>query len=99
MENAGETASLGAFYDPAHAGPGVKIVEVIAGGPLDKAGLDIAPGTVIEAIDGEPIAADRDLEHYLNRKAGKNVLLALTSPAPAGTAKGAAAPVKRDIAV
>jgi C-terminal processing protease CtpA/Prc len=102
VENADETASLGAFYDPAFAGPGVKIVEVIAGGPLDKAGLDIVPGTVIEAIDGEPIAADRDLERYINRKAGQNVLLTVTPPGTAG-AKGAtaagAAPARREIAV
>lgn len=80
VENADETASLGAFYDPAHAGPGVKVVEVIAGGPLDRAGLDVAPGTIIEAVDGETIAADKDLEHYLNRKAGRNVLLTLAAP-------------------
>jgi tricorn protease len=100
MENADETASLGAFYDPAYKGAGVKIVEVIAGGPLDKAGFDVAPGTVIEAIDGVTFAADRDLESYLNRKAGKNVLLALAVPAPLGT-KGAAAPAptKREITV
>ncbi|MDH4197829.1 MAG: S41 family peptidase, partial [Candidatus Aminicenantes bacterium] len=96
MENADETASLGAFYDPAYTGPGVKIVEVIAGGPLDKAGFNVTPGTVIESIDGETIAADRDLERYLNRKAGKNTLLVLTGPAPAAPT---GAPVKREIAV
>ena len=115
MENADETATLGAFYDPAYAGPGVKIVEVIAGGPLDRAGLDIPPGTIIEAIDGETIAADKDLAQYLNRKAGKNVLLAVlnpvageakaakgAAPAPAGAKEAGAkeaAPVKREIAV
>ena len=103
VENADETASLGAFYDPAHAGPGVRIVEVVAGGPLDKAGLDIAPGTVVESVDGETVAADRDLERYLNRKAGKNVLLGLSVPATAAApaAKGAkaVAPVKREITV
>jgi len=105
MENADETASFGAFFDPAYAGPGVKVVEVIAGGPLDKAGLDLAPGAIIEAIDGETIAADMDLERYLNRKAGKNVLLTVSGPAIAAgakTAKGAAAatvPAKRDITV
>ncbi len=31
--NADETASLGAFYDPAYAGPGIKIVEVMARRP------------------------------------------------------------------
>ncbi len=99
MENADETASLGAFYDPAYAGPGVKVVEVVAGGPLDKAGLDIAPGTLIEAVDGETIAADRGLESYLNRKAGKNVLLTLSSPGAPAAKGAAAAPVKREIAV
>jgi Tol biopolymer transport system component/C-terminal processing protease CtpA/Prc len=75
--NGDDTASLGALYDPLYAGPGVKIEEVIAGGPLDKAGLNVGPGTVIEAIDGETIAADKDIERYLNRKAGQNVLLTL----------------------
>lgn len=108
-ENADETASLGAFYDTAYAGPGVKIVEVMAGGPLDKAGLDVVPGTVIEAVDGETIAPDKDLERYLNRKAGQYVLLSLAAPgAPAATAAGgkaglkgdkAAAPVRREITV
>ena len=88
MDNADETASLGAFYDQTYTGPGVKIVEVIAGGPLDKAGLDVVPGMVIAAIDGETIAADKDLACYLNRKAGQNVLLAVSNEA-----------VKRDIAV
>lgn len=79
VENADETASLGAFYDPAYAGPGVKIVEVIAGGPLDKAGLNVVPGMVVEAIDGEPVAADKDLDRYLNRKAGQNTLLVVAN--------------------
>ena len=104
VPNSDETASLGAFTDPAYAGPGVKIAEVIAGGPLDKAGLDIAPGAIIEAIDGEAIAPDKDLERYLNRKAGQNVLLAVSSPGAAEAkavkgAAGAAAPAKREVTV
>ena len=101
MPNADETASLGAFYDPAYAGPGVKVVEVIAGGPLDKAGLDIAPGTLIEAVDGETIAADEELARYLNRKAGQNILLTVSGPGAAAGAKGApgAAPAKREITI
>ena len=71
------TASLGAFYDAAYKGAGVKIEEVVKEGPLDKAGLTIKPGTIIEAIDGNPIAADNDLAQFLNRKAGKTVLLSL----------------------
>lgn len=71
------TASLGVFYDPAYSGPGVRVEEVIKDGPTDKAGLNIKTGTIIEAIDGETLSPDRDLAQYLNRKAGKNVLLTL----------------------
>ncbi|MFB3855232.1 MAG: S41 family peptidase [Vicinamibacterales bacterium] len=83
-----QTASLGIFYDQAYAGPGVRVVEVVRNGPLDKAGMNVKPGTVIESIDGEAIAADRDLAEYLNRKAGRKTLLVLVE---AGT--------KRDVVV
>jgi C-terminal processing protease CtpA/Prc len=74
-QNADETASLGIFYDPAYAGIGIKVEEIVKDGPLDKAGVKIKPGMIIESIDGEPIAADKDIAVYLNRKAGKKVLL------------------------
>ncbi|HSW28397.1 MAG TPA: S41 family peptidase [Longimicrobiales bacterium] len=69
------TASLGIFYDQAWDGPGIKVVEVIRNGPLDKAGMDVQPGMIIESVDGEPIAADADPAAYLNRKAAKRTLL------------------------
>lgn len=75
--NGDATAALGAFYDVTFTEPGVRVEEVIKDGPLDKANVNIKTGTIIEAIDGETLTADRDLAQYLNRKAGKNVLLAL----------------------
>ncbi|TDO22259.1 S41 family peptidase [Sediminibacterium goheungense] len=75
------TAALGAFYDQNYKGVGYKIEEVIKDGPLDKAGLNIKAGMIIEAIDGETIGADTDLPQYLNRKAGKNTLLLVTDGA------------------
>ncbi|MPR34002.1 S41 family peptidase [Salmonirosea aquatica] len=71
------TAALGAFYDYDYNGNGVRVTEVVKGGPLDKAGFDVQPGTIIEAINGETIAPDRDLAQYLNRKADQNTLLTL----------------------
>lgn len=94
MPNGDETASLGVFYDPAYAGPGVKIVEVIAGGPLDKAGFDIKPGTLIEAVNGETITADQNIEQYLTRKDGVNILITLSS-----SDKEEKADTKQEIAV
>ncbi len=75
------TASLGVFYDATYKGAGVKIEEVIKDGPLDKAGLNIKAGTIIESVDGESITADKDLAQYLNRKAGKNILLSIVDGA------------------
>jgi tricorn protease len=89
------TAALGIFYDQseaAAAADGIRITEIIRGGPLDRADLDIQAGAVIEAIDGEPLTPAVDLAALLNRKAGDNVLLRVR-PAP-GT-RGAA----RDIVV
>ncbi len=71
------TAALGALLDPAYDGIGARIVEVLRGGPLDKAGLTIAPGTLIIAVDGDTIAPTTDLASLLNRKAERTVLLAL----------------------
>ncbi|GAB3178205.1 S41 family peptidase [Telluribacter humicola] len=71
------TASLGAFYDLSYRGNGVRIEEVLKDGPLDKAGFNIKPGMIIEAIDGEAITPDRDLAQYLNRKGDKNTLVTI----------------------
>jgi len=71
------TASLGAFYDNAYAGPGYRIEEVIKNGPLDKADIKVRSGMILVSVDGETIPADRDLAPYLNRKAGKRVLLGI----------------------
>jgi Tol biopolymer transport system component/C-terminal processing protease CtpA/Prc len=78
--NADATASLGIFYDVDYTGKGIRIDEVIKEGPLDKAGMNIKPGTTIEQIDGEPVTAERDIAQFLNRKAGKNTLLTLVEP-------------------
>ena len=77
------TASLGVFLDQGYRGAGVRVTEVVRGGPLDKSGMNVAAGTIIEMIDGDIVAANRDLAEYLNRKAGKNVLLGLLN----GTAR------------
>jgi Tol biopolymer transport system component/C-terminal processing protease CtpA/Prc len=77
IPNADATASLGAFYKRSHTGNGVLIEEIIKEGPLDKAGLNIKAGMIIESIDGEMITPNKDLAQYLNRKAGNNILIGI----------------------
>ncbi len=75
IDNADETASLGIFYDFDHTDDGIKIVEIINGGPLDRAAFDIEAGMVIEKIDGMTVTPDMDWHKLLNHKAGKFVLI------------------------
>lgn len=74
------TASLGIFQDYAYTGPGIRIVEIVKDGPLDKSGINIKPGTIIERIDGDTVAVDKDIAQYLNRKASKFTLLDVYHP-------------------
>ena len=75
--NADQSATLGIIPDETFTGTGVKIGEVIAGGPLDRAGIKVKAGDIIEKIDGEDITDNLDWYKLLNRKAGKNTLLSL----------------------
>lgn len=80
-ENGDNTASLGLFYDEKVGGNGLKITEVIKGGPLDKAESKVRAGHVIEKIDGEEINSQIDWNKLLNRKTENNVLLSVLNPA------------------
>ncbi|KYG77154.1 S41 family peptidase [Roseivirga echinicomitans] len=81
IPNPDATASLGVFMDYKHKGDGVLIAEVIKGGPLDKANIDVKKGMIIEKIDGETIAQNVDVAKYLNRKADQFTLLEIYDPA------------------
>jgi Tol biopolymer transport system component/C-terminal processing protease CtpA/Prc len=81
MPGADQTSYLGMFYDYEHKGNGLKIAEVIKGGPADKAASKIKAGFLIEKIDGVPVTDSLDFYQLLNRKVGKPVLLSILDPA------------------
>ncbi len=80
VQNADATASLGIFMDYQHTGNGILVDEVLSGGPLDKSDLKVAPGMIIEKINGVLISPQRDVASYLNRLAGKFTLLEILDP-------------------
>ena len=69
------TAVLGAYYDPAYKGDGLKVSEVLRRGPLDTKKANVKAGDVILEIDGQPIKAGRDYFPLLEGKSGKKVRL------------------------
>ena len=77
-ENNGlQTAALGLLYDEKYMGEGIKISEVLAGGPLDKAGSRVKSGDIIVKINAEAIAANENWNKHLLGLDNKNVLLTL----------------------
>ena len=81
MPGGDATAALGIFVDPAWAGTGIKVDEIIEGGPLSNARSKIKPGMVIEAIDGTSIGAGAEWDSPLNNKAGKRIELSVLDSA------------------
>ncbi len=79
--NTDQTADLGLFYDYDYKGQGLKISEVIEGGPIDKATSRIKAGNIIEKIDGLELTDTMDFYSVLNRKTGKLTLLSVYNPA------------------
>lgn len=75
------TASLGLLYDLTYAGPGLKVAEVVKGGPLDRAATKVAPGVVIEAIDGIVLTDTVDSAAALRDLAGRKTRITLYDPA------------------
>lgn len=78
--NPDRTASLGLLYDVAYDGAGLKVEEVIANGPFDRASSKICEGSVITAINGEEIKLGETGATQLNNIAGKKTLVAFTTP-------------------
>ncbi|MFC3414726.1 S41 family peptidase [Algoriphagus hitonicola] len=72
------TASLGIFWDYEHDDNGIKITEIISGGPLDKADFDLSEGMIIQKIDGVSVEPTMDFAQLLNRKADKFTLIEIT---------------------
>ena len=77
--NGDHTASLGLLYDESYMGDGIKISEVISGGPLDNADSKIKAGDVITKINGKTIESDENWNKYLNNIQDKNTLLTIKS--------------------
>jgi len=81
--NADQTASLGLLYDETYTGKGIKVSDVITGGPVANAKTKITAGAIIQEIDGIEINDQKDWAALLNRKSGKYIKVAGTTAAGA----------------
>lgn len=77
------TPHLGVRWDFAHAGPGLKVRDVIPDGPADRRGAELTAGDLLLAIEGAAVDAATDLARVLNGPANREDL-ALTVRRPDG---------------
>lgn len=65
-----KTAALGLLYDETASGPGLRVEDIIVGGPFDSEKTKMKKGDIIDKIDGVAITADEDWAKLLNHKVG-----------------------------
>ena len=73
------TAEFGVLLDLEYKSDGLKIAEVVEGGPFDKKASKVEKGCVIQKIDGVEIKKGMDYYPLLNNKAGKTVLVTVSN--------------------
>lgn len=74
------TAKLGLLYDMIYTGDGLKVDEIITGGPFDNAWTKLKPGFIIEKINSAPLLAGDDVDALLNNLSGKKTLVSILNP-------------------
>jgi len=80
-EGGDATATLAFFPDTEYEGPGIRVAEIIEGGPLEKAESKVAVGTIIEGVNDDQIAAGENWYPLFNHKAGDLIRISLFDPA------------------
>ena len=66
-----------------YSGPGMKVSEIVKGGPFDRATTDMKAGSVITAINGKELTSDTDPMALLNKQNKKKTLVSFTTPSGA----------------
>ena len=74
------TASLGLLFDMAYDGPGLKVAEIVEGGPFGHADTRMKPGAIVTAINGNKIDAESDYTPLFNGISKKKTLVSFTLP-------------------
>ncbi len=69
------TAQLGLLYDMTYAGDGMKVTEVVKGGPFDRVDSKVKAGCTLVKIDGAELTASMDLSQLTNNLGRRKVLV------------------------
>lgn len=74
------TASLGLIFDVNTKGDGLRIDEIVEGGPFDRVTTRVRKGDIITAINGVKLSANADWTSLFNGIARKKTLVSFSNP-------------------
>lgn len=74
------TASFGLLFDWNYDGDGLRVSEIVEGGPFDRATTAMKAGDIITAVNGVPVKADEDWTKLFNGILRKKTLVAFSNP-------------------
>lgn len=74
------TASLGLIFDLSVPSEGLRIEEVVAGGPFNRATSKVKAGDILTSINGETIKSDKDWAKSFNNLTRKKTLVSFSRP-------------------
>lgn len=75
------TMNLGLLYDYTYTGNGLKVDEVVAKGPFDRASSRMKAGCIVEKINGVELNAATDYSVLFNEMGRKKTLVSIYNPA------------------
>ncbi len=91
------TPALGLLFDLEYDGDGLRVDEVLDRGPFSVSGSKVAPGVILEKIDGELILAGEDWFPLINGKQGVLTLFSFYNPETGERWEVAAKPVSSGV--
>ncbi len=75
-----KTADLGLLFDWNYTGKGMKVEEILAGGPFDHKNTRMKAGCVIEKVNDQPIETNSDFYSMMEGAAGKKTSVSIYDP-------------------
>lgn len=91
------TASLGLLYDMTYEGPELKVDEIIARGPFDRATTSLRPGMLITAINGTELTRATDIDSIMGNLAKRKTLVEFRDPSSGSTFEEVVLPVSASV--
>lgn len=91
------TASLGLLFDWSYDGDGLRVSEIVEGGPFDRATTAMKPGDIVTAVDGTPLKAGEDWTRAFNNILRRKTLVNFRNPVSGAMAEEVVLPISSGV--